>query len=212
MIDTHAANRREDPRLITGRGRYAADWNLPGQLHASFLRSDRAHAEIVSLDFAPALECRGVVAVYTGADAIAAGYTQFPNLMTFKGRGGAAILKPGRPVLAAGKVRYVGEAVAMVVADSALAAQDALGAIAIEYRDLPPVVTTDDALAAGAPQLHANVPGNLCFEWESGDAAAVARAFEQAAHVTRLKPVTTRVAPSPMEPRATSLTATWART
>ena len=202
MTEPHAANRREDLRLITGRGRYAADWNLPGQLHACFLRSDRAHAEIVALDAGPALKCRGVVAVYTGADAVAAGYTRFPSLMTFTGRDGAAILKPERPVLAAGKVRFVGETVAMVVAESALAAQDALGAIAIEYRDLPPVVTTKDALAAGAPQLHANIPGNLCFEWESGDAAAVARAFAEAAHVTRLKPITTRVAPNPMEPRA----------
>ena len=202
MSDTHAANRREDLRLITGRGRYTADWNLPGQLHAGFLRSDRAHAEIVSLNVKPALECRGVVAVFTGADALAAGYTQFPTLLTFTGRGGTTLLKTERPVLAAGKVRFVGETVAMVVAESALAAQDALGAIEIEYNDLPPAVTVEDALAAGAPQLHANVPGNLCFEWESGDAAAVAKAFEQAAHVTRLKPVTTRVAPSPMEPRA----------
>ncbi len=202
MSDTHAANRREDLRLITGRGRYTADWNLPGQLHAAFLRSERAHAEIVAVDVAPALKCPGVVAAYTGADAIAAGYTQFPNLMTFRGRGGAEILKPARPALAAGKVRFVGEAVAMVVGESALAAHDALGAIEIEYRDLPPVVTTEDALAAGAPQLHANVPGNLCFEWESGNAAAVAAAFAEAAHVTCLKLVSTRVAPNPMEPRA----------
>ena len=202
MSDLHAANRREDLRLITGRGRYSADWNLPGQLHACFLRADRAHAEIVSIDAAPALARRGVVAVFTGADALAAGYTQFPSLMTFTGRGGATILKPERPVLAAGKVRFVGETVAMVVAESALTAQDALGAIEIEYNDLPPAVTVDDALAAGAPQLHANVPGNLCFEWESGDAAAVEQAFARAAHITRLKVVTTRVVPSPMEPRA----------
>jgi carbon-monoxide dehydrogenase large subunit len=202
MSDLHAANRREDLRLITGQGRYSADWNLPGQLHACFLRSDRAHAEIVSINAEPALERRGVVAVFTGADAVAAGYTQFPSLMTFTGRGGAAILKPERPVLAAGKVRFVGETVAMVVAESALAAQDALDAIEIEYRDLPAAVTVEDALAAGAPQLHANVPGNLCFEWETGDAAAVARAFGQAAHVTRLEVITTRVVPSPMEPRA----------
>jgi len=202
MTDLSAASRREDLRLITGRGRYAADWNLPGQLHACFLRSDRAHAEIVALNVEPALACRGVVAVFTGVDAVAAGYTRFPALLTFTGRGGSTLLQTERPVLAAGKVRFVGEAVAMVVAESALAAQDALGAIEIEYNDLPPAVTVEDALAAGAPQLHANVPANLCFEWESGDAAAVAAAFENAAHVTRLKPVTSRVVPSPMEPRA----------
>ena len=201
MSDTHAAGRREDLRLITGRGRYTADMNLPGQLHAAFLRADRAHAEIVSIDAAPALARKGVIAVFTGADALAAQYTQFPNLMTFAGRNGAQILKPGRPVLATTAVRYVGETVAMVVAESALAAQDALDAIEIEYRDLRAVVTLEDALALGAPQLHANIPGNLCFEWETGDAAAVEQAFAQAAHVTRLKVISTRVAPSPMEPR-----------
>ncbi len=202
MSDAHAANRREDLRLITGRGRYTADLNLPGQLYACFLRADRAHAEIVAIDVKPALARPGVVAVLTGADAVAAHYTQFPNLMTFTGRNGAQILKPERPVLASGKVRYVGEAVAMVVAESALAAQDALDAIEIEYRDLGAVIAMADALAPGAPQLHANVPGNLCFEWETGDAAAVEQAFAKAAHITRLKVITTRVAPSPLEPRA----------
>jgi carbon-monoxide dehydrogenase large subunit len=201
MSHSHTAQRREDLRLITGRGRYTADVNLPGQLHAAFLRADRAHAQIVSIDTAPALARPGVVAVLTGADALAAQYTQFPNLMAFTGRNGAQILKPERPVLATTAVRYVGETVAMVVAESALAAQDALDAIVIDYRDLGAVATVEDALAAGAPQLHANIPGNLCFEWETGDAAAVEQAFANAAHVTRLKVITTRVAPSPMEPR-----------
>ena len=201
MSDTHAANRREDLRLITGRGRYVADANLPGQLHACFLRSDRAHAEIVAIDAAPALKCPGVVAVFTGADAMAAGYKQFPNMMTFTNRAGATILKPDRPVLAHGKVRFVGEAVAMVVAESALAAQDALDAIEVEYKDLPHVVTVEDALAAGAPQLHASVPGNLSFEWDTGDAAAVEQAFAKAAHVARVKVVSQRVVPSPLELR-----------
>lgn len=202
MTDTHAANRAEDLRLITGRGKYAADWNLPGQLHACFLRSDRAHAEIVSINIEAALKMRGVAAVFTGADAVAAGYTRFPNMLVIPGDGSKTILKPERPVLAHGKVRFVGEAVAMVVADSALAAQDALDAIDIEYNDLPPVVTVEDALAADAPQLHADVPGNLCFKWEIGDAQAVASAFERAAHVARLAVTTSRVVPSPLEPRA----------
>ncbi|HEX3172576.1 MAG TPA: xanthine dehydrogenase family protein molybdopterin-binding subunit [Burkholderiales bacterium] len=201
MSHSHTAQRREDLRLITGRGRYTADVNLPGQLHAAFLRADRAHAQIVSIDTAPALAHPGVVAVLTGADALAAQYTQFPNLMAFTGRNGAQILKPERPVLATTAVRYVGETVAMVVAESALAAQDALDAIVVDYRDLGAVATVEDALAPGAPQLHANIPGNLCFEWETGDAAAVEQAFAKAAHITRLKVITTRVAPSPMEPR-----------
>lgn len=202
MSNTHAANRREDLRLITGRGRYTADTNLPGQLHAAFLRADRAHAVIESINIQSALAGAGVVAVLTGADALAAQYTHFPNLMTFAGRNGAQILHTERPVLATAAVRYVGETVAMVVAETALAAQDAVDAIEIEYRDLRAVVTTADALAAGAPQLHANVPGNLCLEWETGDAAAVERAFGKAAHITRMTVMTTRVAPNPLEPRA----------
>ena len=201
MSHSHAANRREDLRLITGRGRYTADTNLPGQLYAAFVRADRAHAKIVSIDAEPALTRPGVVGVFTGADAVAAQYTQFPNLMTFTGKSGGQILKPERPVLATNAVRYVGETIAMVVAQSAIAAQDALDAIEIEYEDLPAVVTVEDALAAGAPQLHPNVPGNLCFEWETGDAKAVEAAFAKAAHVTRMSTLTTRVAPSPMEPR-----------
>ena len=201
MSDAHAANRREDLRLITGRGKYVADTNLPGQLHACFLRSDRAHAEIMAIDAAPALKRPGVVAVFTGADAMAAGYKQFPNMMTFTNRAGATILKPDRPVLAHGKVRFVGEAVAMIVAESALAAQDALDAIEVEYKDLPHVVTVEDALAASAPQLHASVPGNLSFDWDTGDAAAVEQAFAKAAHVARVKVVSPRVVPSPLELR-----------
>ncbi len=201
MSHSPTANRREDLRLITGRGCYVADINLPGQLHAAFVRADRAHAQIVSINAEPALKRLGVVAVFTGADAVEAGYTQFPNLMSFAGRNGGQILKPARPVLATDAVRYVGETIAMVVADSALAAQDAIDAIEIVYRDLSAVVTVEDALAAGAPQLHENVPGNLCFEWETGDASAVEQAFAKAAHITRLKVLTTRVAPSPMEPR-----------
>ena len=204
MSETHVhkGNRREDLRLITGRGRYTSDWNLPRQLHAAFLRSDRAHAEIISIDTAPALKHAGVVAVFSGADAIAAGYTNFPSLMKLKNRKGQTPIKTARPVLAHGKVRYVGEVVALVVAESALAAQDALDAIEVGYRDLAPAVTINDALAKDAPQLHAEIPGNLPFEWEAGDDAAVAKAFEQAAHVTRIKVESTRVIHNPMEPRA----------
>ena len=198
----HAGNRREDLRLITGRGRYASDWNLPGQLHAAFLRSDRAHAEIASINAAPALKRTGVKAVFTGADAVAAGYTRFPLMSNFTNRKGASLLKPDRPVLATDKLRFVGEPVAMVVADSAPAAQDALDAIEVEYRELSAATTAADALAPGASQLHAGVPGNLSLEWEAGDDAAVAQAFAQEAHVTRIKVRTTRVVHSPMEPRA----------
>jgi carbon-monoxide dehydrogenase large subunit len=198
--------RLEDARLTTGAGRYAADWNQPGQLYACFLRSDRAHAGIVSIDAAAALKHPGVKRVYTGEDAMAAGYIKQMHTLTFPGKGGMQTRAPDRPALAHGKVRFVGEAVAMVVADTAAGAQDAIELIGVNYRELPPAVQPEDALAPGAPQLHEAAPGNLALEAEAGDAAAVEAAFAGAAHVTRLKVEVTRVAPNPMEPRACMVT------
>src|SRR5882672_590127 len=198
--------RVEDARLTTGSGCYAADWNLPGQLYACFLRSDRAHAEIVRIDTAAALKHPGVKRVYTGEDAVRVGYIKQMHTLTFPGKGGMQTRAPERPVLAHRKVRFVGEAVAMVVADSAAAAQDAVELVEIEYRDLPPAIHPEQALAPGAPQLHESAPGNLSLEAEAGDAAAVEAAFAKAAHVTRLKVEVTRVAPNPMEPRACTVT------
>jgi aerobic carbon-monoxide dehydrogenase large subunit len=202
MSNIPEANRREDMRLITGQGRYTADFNLPGQLHAAFFRSDRAHAEILLINVVSALERPGVVAIFTGDDAVAAGYVQLPHLMDFTNRAGAGILKPERPVLAYGKVRYVGEAVAMIVAETAQAAQDALDAIQVKYGDLEASVTVGKALAERAPRIHDDVPGNVSFEWDIGDEDAVAQAFARAEHVTRLKVVSQRVTASPIEPRA----------
>jgi carbon-monoxide dehydrogenase large subunit len=198
----HAANRREDLRLITGQGRYASDWNFPNQLHAAFLRSDRAHAELLALDTSAAAKMPGVRGIFTGEDALAAGYTEFHNLLAIPGIDGQPIKRPQRPVLAANRVRYVGEPVAMVIADDALAAQDAAQAIEVRYRDLTPVVDPESAHALGAPQIHDNIPGNVCFEWEAGDKRATDAEFARAHHVTRLKLYSTRVAPNPMEPRA----------
>jgi aerobic carbon-monoxide dehydrogenase large subunit len=198
----HAGNRREDMRLITGRGRYTSDLNLPGQLYGHFVRSDRPHAEIIAVSTEEAARMPGVKAILTGADALAAGYTQFQNLVTVTGLNGQPILRPEHPVLAAKRVRHVGEALALVVADSAIAAQEAAEAVNVEYRDLPVVVDVEQATQPGAVQLHDNVPGNLSFEWEAGDRAAAAEEFAKAAHVTTLKVRTSRVLPNPMEPRA----------
>jgi carbon-monoxide dehydrogenase large subunit len=202
--DTHAphGNRVEDFRLLTGAGTYTADWNAPGQLYGYFVRADRAHAEIVSVDTAPALAVAGVRQVFTGDDAVRAGYTKAPHSLTFPGRNGMKAKAPDRPVLAKTKVRFVGEAVALVVADSALAAQDGAERVAVEYRDLPPVVQPEEALKPGATQIHDDVPGNLAFEADAGDEKAVESAMAAAHHVTRVKVESTRVAPSPMEPRA----------
>ncbi len=202
----HHGNRVEDRRLITGAGKYASDWNVAGQLYGYFVRSDRAHAAIVAFNAAPALAHPGVKQVLTGADAIAAGYIRPPHSLTIPGRDGMQARPTQRPVLAHGKVRFVGEAIALVVADSAAAAQDAAGLIEVEYRDLPCVVRPDEALAAGAPLLHDDVPGNLTFEAETGSAAEVDAAFARAAHITRLEVESTRVSPSPMEPRACLVT------
>ena len=198
----HHGNRVEDQRLITGAGKYASDWNAAGQLYGYFVRSDHAHAEIKAVDTAAALKQPGVRHVFTGADAVAAGYIKPPHSLTIPGRNGSKALAPQRPVLAHGKVRFVGEAIALVVADSAAAAQSAAELVEIEYRDLPCVVQPEAALALGAPQLHDDVPGNLSFEAETGNAQEVEAAFAQAAHITKLKVESTRVSPSPMEPRA----------
>src|SRR5207247_236536 len=163
--------RREDLRLVTGQGKYTSDWNLPGQLHASFLRSDRAHAEIVSLDTASVLASSGVVAVFTGSDTAKAGFKSTPQLARYPGRGGATIKVPHRDGLANRRVRFVGQEIALVVAETALAAQDAAEKIEVEYRDLPAVVDAAEALAPGAEQLYPEIPGNLCFDYGYGDAA-----------------------------------------
>jgi aerobic carbon-monoxide dehydrogenase large subunit len=207
-VDTqpaHHGGRLEDFRLVTGTGKYTADWNLPGQLYACFVRSDRAHAEIVSLDASKAREHRGVKRVYTGEDALRAGYDKFFVIVNWPGRGGEHMKKPARPSLAAGKVRHVGDAVAMIVADSPVAAQDAAELVAVEYRDLPAVVTVEEALAEGAPQLHQDAPGNLAFDYEGGSEDAVKAAMASAAHVTRARLEITRVAPSPLELRAANV-------
>jgi len=194
--------RREDLRLVTGQGKYTSDWNLPGQLHASFLRSDRAHAEIVSLDTASVLASSGVVAVFTGADTAKAGFKSTPQLARYPGRGGATIKVPHRDGLANGRVRFVGQEIALVVAETALAAQDAAEKIEVEYRDLPAVVDAAEALAPGAEQLYPQIPGNLCFDYEYGDEAATEAAFARAAHVTRVTLDSKRMVGNPMEPKA----------
>jgi len=194
--------RLEDDRMLTGRGRYVSDWNLPGQAYAHFLRSDRAHAEIVSIDASAARETPGVLAVLTGEDVAAAGYKSLPAALAAKGRGGMELIRPERPALARGRVRFAGDAVALVVAETVDAAQDAAERISIEYRDLPAVVTAAEALGAGAPLVHEDVPGNLVLDYESGDEPAARAAFEKAAKVVKLTVDLTRVAANPMEPRA----------
>jgi len=199
-VGARFAGRREDDRLLTGKGRYTADWNLPGQAYGAFARSDRAHAQIVSMDFSGAACAPGVLKVFTGEDMKGLG-TPGP-WVKFPGRHGMALIVPPREVLARDRVRFVGQTVALVVAETAQAAQDAADLLAIEYRELPAVVDARDALEPGAPQVHEGAPGNLCFDYEYGDEKAVEEAFARAAHVTRLTLDSTRVSGNPLEPKA----------
>ena len=193
--------RREDQRLVTGAGCYAADWSRPGELHAFFVRSDRAHARIVSIDTGAALSAPGVTAALTSADMLEAGYTRGQAHVPYKGRG-EALKSPKSPTLAHDRVRFVGELVAMVVADTAAAAQDAAELIVIDYEDLPAVTNAWAALQPGAPLLHESVPANLCFDFDCGDAAAVDAAFAAAAFTVRLEQESGRVVGNPMEPKS----------
>jgi len=199
---TTRQGRREDFRLLTGSGRYTADWTLDGQAHACFLRSDRAHAEIVTIDTGAARAIPGVLAVLTGADVVAAGFKTPPAILLMKGKGGSAFKQPHRHALAHDRVRFVGEPVALVIAETEVAAQDAAERIAIEYRDVAPAITAEDALAPGAAQLHHDVPGNLAMEYEYGAPAPVEAAFAKAAHVARVTLDAQRISANPMEPKA----------
>ena len=186
--------------MLTGRGRYVSDWNLPGQAHGHFLRSDRAHAEIISIDKRAALQHPGVLAVFTGEDI--GQLKSLPAALPAKGRGGSELINPGRPALAQGRVRFAGDALALVVAESAAAAQDAAELITIEYRDLPAVVSAEQALAQGAPRVHDSVPDNTVLDYESGDEAKTRLAFDGAHRVVKLTVDLSRVVGNPMEPRA----------
>jgi len=193
--------RLEDDRMLTGRGKYVSDWNLPGQAYGHFVRSDRAHADIVSLDVAAALAQPGVIAVITGED-IRAALKSLPCALPVKGRGGMELIHPGRPALAQGRVRFTGEPVALVVAQSAVAAQDAAELLNIEYRDRPALISAAEALKPGSPLVHDSVPGNIVLDYESGDDAGSKAAFAKAARTIELEVDISRVVGNPMEPRA----------
>jgi len=193
--------RLEDARMLTGRGRYVSDWNLPGQAHGSFVRSDRPHARIGSIDKSAALAMPGVIAVFTGEDAQAENYKGLPAFAPMKGRNGTDLIIPYRPTLALGRVRFVGEPIALVVAETAVQAQDAAEAVMIDYDELPAVFDAKDAIASGAPLVHDEVPGNVALDFVGGDEAATNEAFSKAAHVVKMDAYHTRVVGNPMEPR-----------
>jgi carbon-monoxide dehydrogenase large subunit len=194
--------RREDHRLITGTGAFTDDLRPEQMLHGHVIRSPHAHARIVRIDLSAVRAVPGVHWVITADEVAQHGAGSMPNSFTFPGRGGAAQQVATLPVLARDKVLFVGQPVAMVVAESAELAQDAADLADIEYEELEPVVSPHAALASGAPQLHANVPGNLSLHFESGDEKAVAEAFSRAAFTSRHRVRSQRLVGFPMEPRA----------
>jgi aerobic carbon-monoxide dehydrogenase large subunit len=192
--------RKEDARFLTGTGQYTDDVSMPRQTYAFFLRSPHAHANIHSIDVGKAKQSPGVVAVFTGADLT--GVNGLPCGWLITGTDGKPMNEPPHPVLAQGKVRYVGDPVALVIAESPAQAKDAAEQIVVDYDVLPSVVQSLDALADAAPQIHEQAPGNRCYTWALGDKAAVDEAFSKAAHVTKLDIVNNRLIPNAIEPRA----------
>jgi carbon-monoxide dehydrogenase large subunit len=202
--------RKEDLRLVTGAGRFGDDVNLPGQAYAVMVRSPHAHARIVSINVEAALAVPGMLAVLTGTDALADGLKPIPHnpalpaLPDISPRlpaGRTPLTSPHRP-LPTDKVRFVGEAVAIVVADSILLAKAAAERVRVSYEPLAAVTRATAAIAENAPQLWEQIPQNLCVDAELGDAQATERAFADAAHVVRLNTWVQRVTGVPMEPRA----------
>ncbi len=202
MSDRTFHGRREDLRLVTGHGRYTADVNVSGQAAGYFLRSDRAHARIVKIDADKARAVPGVFGILTGADVAAAGWKGLPAMAFFKGVGGSSLRVPPRYALAHERVRFVGEPVALIVAESEYTAQDAAELIAVEYQDLPVLVEAAKANAAAAVRIHDDVPDNLAFEYEYGNREAAEQAMAGAAHVVKVQVRAQRIAGNPMEPKS----------
>jgi carbon-monoxide dehydrogenase large subunit len=195
-------SRKEDPVLLRGEGRYSDDLSLPGQAHAVMVRSPYAHGTLNGIDTAEAAAMPGVVAIYTGRDLEAAGIGPMPVMIGQKNRDGSTPKPPVQPAMTTDKVRYVGDPVAIVVAETAKQARDAAEAVVLDIDPLPAVTEARDAVAPGAPLLYDDVAGNTLVDFHYGDAEAVAAAFARAAHVTRLSIRNSRVIVSPMEPRA----------
>jgi carbon-monoxide dehydrogenase large subunit len=200
--DRNFSGRREDKRLVTGRGCYTADHRLDGAAAAHFLRSDRAHAKIARIDTARARALPGVLAIVTGDDLVAAGWKGLPAMAFFKGVGGSSLQVPPRYGLAHERVRFVGEPIAVIVAETDYIAQDAAEQIEVEYADLPVLVEAAGANAASAVRIHDDVPDNLALDYEYGNRQAADEAMAGAAHVARVKVRAQRIAGNPMEPKS----------
>jgi len=194
--------RKEDYRFLTGAGQYTDDIVLSNMQHAVFVRSPHAHALVRSVNKAAALKAPGVVGIFDGQDVAADKIGGLPCGWLITDTSGQPMKEPPHPILAQGKVRYVGDHVAMVVADTLENAKNAAELVEVDYEPLPAVVDVRDTQKPGATQLHEAAPNNHCYKWAIGDKGAVDAAFQNAAHVTKLDLVNNRLAPNPMEPRA----------
>src|SRR5216684_2067902 len=192
--------RTEDPILVRGAGCYTDDVKLAGEAHAVIVRSRIAHGVIKHIDTSAARTMPGVLGAYTGAELSA--YGTLKCIVPFNNRDGTPMKRPPRPALPTDKVRFVGDPIAFVVAETLLEAKDAAEAVEVEIDPLPAVVRPQEATRPGAPLLHDEAPGNIALDYHYGDADAVAAAFAKATHVTRLKLVNSRVVVNAMEPRA----------
>ncbi len=194
--------RKEDQRFITGKGRYTDDFKMAGMHYAAFVRSPHAHATIKKIDRTAAEAMPGVVAIYDGMQLKADGIGNIICGWMVHSKDGSPMKMGAWSALATEKVRYVGDAVVVVIADTQANARNAAEAVEIDYSPLPVVTDAVAALKPGAPQLHTEADGNLIFDWELGDAKATDAALANSAHVTEMDIVNNRLSPNPMEPRA----------
>jgi carbon-monoxide dehydrogenase large subunit len=194
--------RKEDDTLVRGKGKYTDDFNLPGQAYAWIVRSSHAHGVIRGIDTAAAKTMPGVLGVWSGTDLASAGYGPFTCALPLKSRDGTPLHQTNRTALMTDKVRYVGDPIAFVVAETLVQARDAAEAVEVDIDPLPAVTDPEEAAQSGAPQLYDHIPNNVALDYHFGDAAKVEAAFNSAAHVTKLDIVNTRVAVVAMEPRA----------
>jgi len=197
-----SVKRKEDYRFLTGAGTYTDDIRLDRQSYAYFLRSPHAHASIRSINTDKAKKAPGVLGVFTGQDIAAAKINGLPCGWLITDVNGQPMKEPPHPVLAQGKVRYVGDHVAVVIAESYWQAKDAAESIEVDYQVLPAVVDVAAARKKGAPAVHDIAPDNICYVWALGDKGAVDEAFASAHHVTRLEFINNRLIPNAIEPRA----------
>ena len=194
--------RKEDKRFITGSGRYVDDMVVPGMKHAAFVRSPHAHADIKKIDVKAAQAMPGVIAVLTGKEIKADGIGNLICGWMIHSKDGSPMKMGAWSPMAVDRVRYVGDAVAIVVAETKGQARDAAEAVEVTYKEKKSVADAVEALKKGAPQLHPEADGNLIYDWEIGDSAATDAAIAKAAHVTKMHIVNNRLVPNAMEPRA----------